>query len=192
MWTSRRGMGALRSTDIVRVTVVLKPPRASRSHTWPNASDDVGPPLRGRPPDEPALRRLAPARELIESRSWCRSREEPAPHTWTPLVEDGDAGDHELGARDRRGATPAARERSGGGVGRPPAPATRSRAGPRRGRTRAGTVQWGDHDGNPPGVWLTDRDLRLMALLCDVNFLSARQLLLLGWGGLNGAPASSG
>jgi hypothetical protein len=46
----------------------------------------------------------------------------------------------------------------------------------------AGTVQWGHRDGSPPPVGLTERDLRLMALLCDVNFLSASQLLILGWG----------
>ena len=46
----------------------------------------------------------------------------------------------------------------------------------------AGTVQWGNREGSPPAVRLTDRDLRLMALLYDVNFLSASQLLMLGWG----------
>jgi hypothetical protein len=46
----------------------------------------------------------------------------------------------------------------------------------------AGTVQWGHREGSPPKVGLTDRDLRLMALLHDVNFLSASQLLMLGWG----------
>jgi len=46
----------------------------------------------------------------------------------------------------------------------------------------AGTIQWGHRDGRPPTVGLTDRDLRLMGLLYDVNFLSASQLLMLGWG----------
>jgi hypothetical protein len=46
----------------------------------------------------------------------------------------------------------------------------------------AGTVQWGHREASPPAVGLTDRDLRLMALLYDVNFLSASQLLMLGWG----------
>jgi hypothetical protein len=44
------------------------------------------------------------------------------------------------------------------------------------------TLEWGERDTNPPGVFLTNRDLKLMALLYDVNFLSARQLLMLGWG----------
>ena len=44
------------------------------------------------------------------------------------------------------------------------------------------TLEWGERDTNPPGVFLTNRDLKLMALLYDVNFLSARQLLILGWG----------
>jgi hypothetical protein len=46
----------------------------------------------------------------------------------------------------------------------------------------AGTVQWGHREASPPTIGLTDRDLRLMALLYDVNFLSASQLLMLGWG----------
>jgi hypothetical protein len=46
----------------------------------------------------------------------------------------------------------------------------------------SGTVQWGHRQESPPTVGLTDRDLRLMALLYDVNFLSASQLLMLGWG----------
>ena len=43
-------------------------------------------------------------------------------------------------------------------------------------------LEWGEREEDPPGVFLTDRDLKLMALLHDVNFLSARQLLMLGWG----------
>jgi hypothetical protein len=46
----------------------------------------------------------------------------------------------------------------------------------------AGTVQWGNRAGSVPAVGLTDRDLRLMALTHDVNFLSASQLVVLGWG----------
>ena len=46
----------------------------------------------------------------------------------------------------------------------------------------AGTVLWGNREGSPPKVGLTERDLRLMALVYDVNFLSASQLLMLGWG----------
>lgn len=49
-------------------------------------------------------------------------------------------------------------------------------------RLSAGTVQWGNREGSPLTVRLTDRDLRLMALVYDVNFLSASQLLMLGWG----------
>lgn len=45
-----------------------------------------------------------------------------------------------------------------------------------------GTIQWGRREGSAPAVGLTERDLRLMALLHDVNFLSASQLLMLGWG----------
>jgi hypothetical protein len=50
----------------------------------------------------------------------------------------------------------------------------------------AGTVQWGNRERAAPAVRLTDRDLRLMALLHDVNFLSASQLLVLGWGDSGG------
>jgi Replication-relaxation len=46
----------------------------------------------------------------------------------------------------------------------------------------ASAVQWGNREVSAPAVRLTDRDLRLMALLHDVNFLSASQLLVLGWG----------
>jgi hypothetical protein len=50
----------------------------------------------------------------------------------------------------------------------------------------AGTIQWGHREGSAPSVALTDRDLRLMALVQDVNFLSASQLLMLGWGDSGG------
>jgi hypothetical protein len=46
----------------------------------------------------------------------------------------------------------------------------------------AGTLEWGRRDGTGPQLSLTRRDLRLMALLYDVNYLSTGQLLLLGWG----------
>jgi hypothetical protein len=46
----------------------------------------------------------------------------------------------------------------------------------------AGSVQWGNRAGSAPPVGLTDRDLRLMALTHDVNFLSSSQLVMLGWG----------
>jgi hypothetical protein len=46
----------------------------------------------------------------------------------------------------------------------------------------AGTIQWGRRPESPAPVGLTVRDLRLMALLHDINYLSASQLTLLGWG----------
>ena len=46
----------------------------------------------------------------------------------------------------------------------------------------AGTIQWGRRPESPAPVGLTARDLRLMALLHDTNYLSASQLTLLGWG----------
>jgi hypothetical protein len=46
----------------------------------------------------------------------------------------------------------------------------------------AGTIQWGRRPECPPPVGLTARDLRLMALLHDTNYLSASQLTMLGWG----------
>ncbi len=46
----------------------------------------------------------------------------------------------------------------------------------------AGTIQWGRRPSSPAPVGLTMRDLRLMALLHDTNYLSASQLTLLGWG----------
>ncbi len=46
----------------------------------------------------------------------------------------------------------------------------------------AGTIQWGRRSDSPAPVGLTIRDLRLMALLHDTNYLSASQLTLLGWG----------
>lgn len=46
----------------------------------------------------------------------------------------------------------------------------------------AGTIQWGRRPKLPAPVGLTIRDLRLMALLHDTNYLSASQLTLLGWG----------
>jgi hypothetical protein len=44
------------------------------------------------------------------------------------------------------------------------------------------SVQFGRCKGAPPMMCLTDRDLRLMALLLDVNYLTTSQLVMLGWG----------
>jgi Replication-relaxation len=44
------------------------------------------------------------------------------------------------------------------------------------------SVQFGARKGAEPMMCLTDRDLRLMALLHDVNYLTTRQLVILGWG----------
>ena len=46
----------------------------------------------------------------------------------------------------------------------------------------AGAIQWGQRPQSPARVGLTTRDLRLMRLLHDTNYLSASQLTLLGWG----------
>jgi hypothetical protein len=43
-------------------------------------------------------------------------------------------------------------------------------------------LQWGARRSPAPALGVTERDLRLMALLFDVNYLSASQLVLLGWG----------
>ena len=45
-----------------------------------------------------------------------------------------------------------------------------------------GSLNWGRRTSASLPVRLTERDLRLLALLLDVNFLSASQLVLLGWG----------
>lgn len=44
------------------------------------------------------------------------------------------------------------------------------------------TIAWGKRPETPPACALTERDIGLIALLYDVNFLSASQLTLLGWG----------
>jgi Replication-relaxation len=44
------------------------------------------------------------------------------------------------------------------------------------------SVQFGARGGPSPRMLLTERDLRLMARLLDVNYLSTSQLTLLGWG----------
>src|SRR5271168_1641728 len=46
----------------------------------------------------------------------------------------------------------------------------------------AGTITWGRRPERPPRFALTDRDLRLMALLYGANFLSTSHLTTLGWG----------
>jgi hypothetical protein len=46
----------------------------------------------------------------------------------------------------------------------------------------AGTIAWGRRPQPPPRLALTDRDLRLMALLHGANFLSMSHLTALGWG----------
>jgi len=46
----------------------------------------------------------------------------------------------------------------------------------------AATIQWGQRPQPPPRLAITDRDLRLMALLHAANFLSMSQLVALGWG----------
>jgi hypothetical protein len=45
-----------------------------------------------------------------------------------------------------------------------------------------GTIQWGRRPQPLPPLAITDRDLRLMALLHGANFLSMSQLTVLGWG----------
>jgi hypothetical protein len=44
------------------------------------------------------------------------------------------------------------------------------------------SVQFGARRGTEPMMCLTERDLRIMALLHDVNYLTTRQLVILGWG----------
>src|SRR5437870_1800509 len=44
------------------------------------------------------------------------------------------------------------------------------------------SVQFGRRKGAGPMMCLTDRDLRLMAVLLDVNYLLTSQLVMLGWG----------
>ena len=46
----------------------------------------------------------------------------------------------------------------------------------------AGAIQWGWRESRRRSVALTERDLRMMAMLYDANYLSASQLVLLGWG----------
>jgi hypothetical protein len=46
----------------------------------------------------------------------------------------------------------------------------------------AGTIQWGRRSECPAPIGLTARDLRLLALLHDTNYLSTSQLTVLGWG----------
>ena len=46
----------------------------------------------------------------------------------------------------------------------------------------AETIAWGRRPERPPRHALTDRDLRLMALLYGTNFLSTSHLTALGWG----------
>jgi hypothetical protein len=46
----------------------------------------------------------------------------------------------------------------------------------------ASTIQWGQRGAASPPVGLTDRDLTLFALVFDANYLSASQLVVLGWG----------
>ncbi len=50
----------------------------------------------------------------------------------------------------------------------------------------AGTIQWGTRETPAPSLALTQRDLRLMAMLYDANYLSTSQLVLLGWGHYDG------
>lgn len=47
----------------------------------------------------------------------------------------------------------------------------------------AAGIHWGKRPPATKPVALTERDLRLLALLHDVNYLSSSQLALLGWGG---------
>src|SRR6516164_2579067 len=47
----------------------------------------------------------------------------------------------------------------------------------------AAGIHWGKRPTVMKPIALTERDRRLLALLHDVNYLSASQLALLGWGG---------
>ena len=49
-------------------------------------------------------------------------------------------------------------------------------------RLAPNSIFWGTRRENPKQTIPTNRDLSLLALLYDVNFLSASQLTLLGWG----------
>lgn len=44
------------------------------------------------------------------------------------------------------------------------------------------SIHWGKRPGAPKPIAVTERDRRLLALLHDVNYLSASQMELLGWG----------
>ena len=44
------------------------------------------------------------------------------------------------------------------------------------------SVQFGRRDGGSPTICITERDLRLMAQLLDVNYLTTSHLVILGWG----------
>jgi hypothetical protein len=44
------------------------------------------------------------------------------------------------------------------------------------------SLRWGQRPSPAPALGMTERDLRLMARLHDVNYLSASQLVMLGWG----------
>lgn len=46
----------------------------------------------------------------------------------------------------------------------------------------SGAIQWGRQKGPATPIGITTRDLRLMALIHDVNYLSASQITMLGWG----------
>jgi hypothetical protein len=49
-------------------------------------------------------------------------------------------------------------------------------------RLSSGAIQWGHRKGPGPTIGITNRDLQLMALIHDVNYLSASQITMLGWG----------
>jgi Replication-relaxation len=47
----------------------------------------------------------------------------------------------------------------------------------------AASIHWGKRPAEPRPVAVTERDCGLLALLHDVNYLSASQIAMLGWGG---------
>ena len=165
-------------TEIVRVAVVLKPTKGEPLAYVAESPDGSRRRYEVELPAEPHAPGWLPAGTYgVQVLVWVGA--EPEPRKWTSLVDDMQTVESEMAVEIARGAAQTARERSRGGVMRAALAQRMVLSGE---GLSAGTVQWGNREGSPPAVRLTDRDLRLMALLYDVNFLSASQLLMLGWG----------
>ena len=81
--------------ELVRVEIVLKPPEGKSVALAAEPCDQARRRYAGQIPPEPALPAWLPSEIYgVQVQVW--TTHDPVPHTWTPLVADGEVGKHKL------------------------------------------------------------------------------------------------